>query len=256
MDRRGFMAIGLAAAACGCARRAAAAPDSNGCSLTAAEVADVRQAMKPSSGLHLAGIDEDILAQVRTLRGRFGLRPGAAFMDDSPSINAYAVPDVLVTEGDWGGQDGTVLIGTNLLFKLFRDATADTVRRAEYSDVRVLNENGLDRLVVIAHEFGHILQFKRGMVPGGWQMECHADFLAGWAIDKTKVNILFDDRNRSFENAVQLVFSLGDTAFNSTKHHGTPQLRAAMVRAGQDAQSLTAEEALSAGARRVGLAIW
>ena len=258
MDRRGFLAAGLASlACCGSTRSVLAAPDKRGCSLTAAEISDVRETMKSSSGLPLAGFDEQVLSQIVTLRERYGLRPGAAFIDDTPAINAYAVPEALVTAGDWGGEDGTVLIGTNLLFKLFRDATAGSFQRAQsFPEIRLLNENGLDRLIVIAHEFAHILQFKRGMVPGSaWQMEPHADFLAGWAIDKSKVNALFDDRNKSFENAVQLMFSMGDTAFNSPKHHGEPQFRAAMVRAGQDVQALSAQEAFEKGAKLAGMAI-
>jgi hypothetical protein len=257
MDRRNFLATGLASlACCSCAGRVFAGTGAAGCSLTAAELADVRQTMKPSSGLGLAGLDDEVLSQIVGLRERYGLRPGATFIDDAPAINAYAVPDVLVPKGDWGGEDGTVLIGTNLLFKLFRDATADIFRRGQYSDQRVLNENGLDRLVIIAHEFGHILQFKNGLASGSaWQMEPHADFLAGWAIDKSQVNALFDDRDKSFENAVRLMFSLGDTAFNSPKHHGEPQFRAAMVKAGQDAHALSAQEAFEKGAKLVGLKI-
>ena len=257
MDRRGFLATGIASLACSCALPVFAAPGERGCSLTAEEVSDFRETMKTSSGLHLLRLDEQVLSQIVTLRERYGLRPGAAFIDDSPAVNAYAVPDTLVTAGDWGGEDGTVLIGTNLLFKLFRDAMADTFQRAKsFPEMRLLNDNGLDRLIIIAHEFGHILQFKRGLLPGSaWQMEPHADFLAGWAIDKSNVNALFDDRDKSFENAVQLMFSMGDTAFNSPKHHGEPQFRAAMVRAGQDAQALSAQEAFEKGAKLVSLAI-
>ena len=56
--------------------------------------------------------------------------------------------------------------------------------------------------------------------------------MAGWAIDKDWVNALFGDREKSFENAVRLVFSLGDTLFNDPSHHGEPQFRAAMVAGG------------------------
>jgi len=258
MDRRDFLATGLASlACCACARSAWAASDKRGCSLTAAEISDVRETMKPSSGLPFAGLDEQVLSQIVTLRDRYGLRPGAAFINDGAAINAYAVSEVLVTTGDWGGEDGTVLIGSNLLFTLFRDATAASFKRAQsFPELHLLNETGLDRLIVIAHEFGHILQFKRGMVAGSaWQMEPHADFLAGWAIDKSNVDALFDDRDKSFENAVKLMFSMGDTAFNSPKHHGEPQFRAAMVRDGQDAQALSAQEAFEKGAKLAGLTI-
>jgi len=48
---------------------------------------------------------------------------------------------------------------------------------------------------------------------------------------------LFTDKDESFNNAVQSIFSLGDSAFNSPDHHGTPELRAAMVGAGQESPS-------------------
>jgi hypothetical protein len=100
----------------------------------------------------------------------------------------------------------------------------------------VLQENDLDILVITAHEFGHILQYKSGMgFDGLWQMEPRADFLAGWAINRAWLSDLFSGREESFNNAVQSIFSIGD--FNSPDHHGTPELRAAMVGAGQESPS-------------------
>jgi hypothetical protein len=97
-----------------------------------------------------------------------------------------------------------------------------------------------------AHEFRHILQYKSGMGPDGpWQMERHADFLAGWAIDRAWLCDLFSDKDESFNNAVRLIFSLGHTAFNFPDHHGSPELRAAMVRAGQESRHLAVQTAVS-----------
>jgi hypothetical protein len=257
MDRRRFIATSFASLAyCGCPRRTSANPSDRGCSLTAGRLAEVQQTMKPASGVGLAGLEKEIFSDIVSLRERYGLRPGATFIDDSTDDpNAYAVPDVLVPSGDWGGGDGTVLLGKNLFFQQFRDSAVDVLHRAPYEQ-RVLDEHALNSLVIIAHEFGHILQFKNGLASDtAWQVEPHADFMAGWAIDRNWVNALFGNQEKSFENAVRLMFSLGDTQFNNPKHHGEPQFRAAMVRAGQDAHDLPLQAAFEKGAKLVGLKI-
>ena len=140
------------------------------------------------------------------------------------------------------------------MFRLWRDGAASIYRRSQTSPGRVLQENDVDILVITAHEFGHILQYKSGMSPDGpWQMEPHADFLAGWAIDRTWLNDLFSDKDGSFNNAVRLIFSLGGTAFNSPDHHGTPELRAAMVRAGQELRHLDVQITFRRGMELAGL---
>ena len=57
----------------------------------------------------------------------------------------------------------------------------------------------------------------------------------------------------SFSNAVRLIFSLGAIAFNSPDHHGTPELRAAMVRAGQELRHLDVQTAFKKGMELAGL---
>jgi hypothetical protein len=212
--------------------------------------------MRSSSDLGpmTASFDDQVLAHVRALRDRYGFRPGISYYDDSSGANALAMPELLVEGGEWGGSDGTVLLGRHLLFRLWRDGTASILRRSQGSPVHVLQENDLDILVVTAHEFGHILQYKSGMSPNGpWQMEPHADFLAGWAIDKDWLSGMFSDKNESFSNAVQLIFSLGDMEFNSPDHHGTPELRASMVRAGQELRHLDVHAAFKKGMEFAGL---
>jgi len=253
MDRRQFIATALASFACGCRARAVAAPAEGGCALTGGQLAKARQTMKRASAFGLAGLEKQIFSNIVSLRGRYGLRPGAAFIDDADQLNAYAVPEVLVPSGEWGGPDGTLLLGRNLFFREYRDALVDVLPRARYAD-HVRHEHGLNSLVIIAHEFGHILQFKNGLKPGsGWLMEPHADFMAGWAIDKTWVSALFGDKEKSFENAVRLVFSMGDTAFDDPRHHGEPEFRAAMVQAGQDARDLPVAAAYEKGRKLLGL---
>ncbi|RTL64367.1 MAG: hypothetical protein EKK41_21625 [Hyphomicrobiales bacterium] len=215
-----------------------------------------QEVLSQSSGLGpvSAGFDGKVFEHVKALRARYGLRPGVAFYDDGSQPNALALNELLLTDGEWGGTDGTVLLGRHLLFTLWRDGTASLLRRSQRSDGRLLQENDLDILVVVAHEFGHILQYKSGMSPDGpWQMEPHADFLAGWAIDKTWLDGLFSDKDASFDSAIRLIFSLGDTEFNSPYHHGTPDMRSAMVRAGQEFRHLDVRAAFTKGLELAGL---
>jgi predicted metalloprotease len=96
--------------------------------------------------------------------------------------------------------------------------------------------------VIIAHEFGHIVQYKAGLslADEAWQIEPHADFLAGWFLGERYGKVLSDDQPYLFhpvdmEAAVITMSEKGDTNFNKWDHHGEPAFRAAMVRAGYDA---------------------
>src|SRR5262249_8857976 len=82
-----------------------------------------------------------------------------------------------------------VLLGLTLLLR----EVIWPAKTKEEEPVDVLKSIGLQRAwmhfvaphiaIIVAHEFGHILQYKSGMAPDGpWQMEPHADFLAGWLL--------------------------------------------------------------------------
>jgi hypothetical protein len=254
MDRRQFVTASAASLACCCCReRAWGRPASGGCAMSAAKLADARSTMQTADAAGLTLFRDAILSKIVKVRERYGLRPGASFVEDVPKPNAYAVPDVLVPGGEWGGTDGTLLLGRNLMFQKFRDALTDILPRAGMIEHAKYTRE-LDVLVIIAHEFGHILQFKNGFAPGlAWEMEPHADFMAGWAIDKSWVSALFADGEKSFESAVQLIFASGDTDFDNPQHHGEPRFRAAMVLAGHDSHDLPIEAAFEKGARMAGL---
>lgn len=83
---------------------------------------------------------------------------------------------------------------------------------------------------IIAHEYAHFWQMRSmpellaPSVPSKIA-ELHADFLAGYALSfhKRRENLLIDAFARE-------MFSLGDTEFNSPRHHGAPEeRRAAMI---------------------------
>jgi hypothetical protein len=141
----------------------------------------------------------------------FSVLPGFAYYDDWDGENAYASAEVKL-----GRSDGTVLFGTRML-KSHRS-------RPEAPEVAVA--------AVCAHEFGHIVQFKRRLQqrllanqPTVKRIELHADFLAGYFAGVRK-------RERSdFPAAVFAVThrSLGDTHFDNQQHHGTHEERGAAV---------------------------
>ena len=148
---------------------------------------------------------------------RFGVLAGTSFYDDSDAPNALAYPGAIFPDRP----DGTVLLGATLLQK-------------EKNRVSELDNWSLE--AIAAHEFGHILQYRSGMTPEGpWQMEPHADFMAGWYL-RDEIAHDLEGPHLSDEETVEMTirtfFQIGDYAFNNRTHHGEPEFRAAMVRAG------------------------
>ena len=137
--------------------------------------------------------------------------PGFAYYDDYDGQNAYATPAVRLN-----GADGTVLFGQGFLGRLRSGP--------ESPDVAVA--------AVCAHEFGHILQYKRGLdrIVGAGQptvkrVELQADFFAGYFAGIRKLE------KPSFPAAVFAMtqHAMGDNMINHPNHHGTPQQRAAAI---------------------------
>lgn len=138
--------------------------------------------------------------------------PGFGFYDDYDGPNAYALPQPRL-----GGVDGTVLFGLRFL---------EMLRRVpENPEVGVL--------AVCAHEFGHILQFKHGLwrslvsKTSSKRLELQADYFSGYFTGTRRLE------RPAFPaaHAALAHFRMGDTAFNSANHHGTPDERgAAFVR--------------------------
>lgn len=146
------------------------------------------------------------------LSQRLQVLPGFAYYDDTQTgQNAYATPRVRLSRAD-----GTVLMGTNLF---------NTLRKSrEHPDVAVV--------AVCAHEFGHILQFKHGLIqkvnagqPTVKRSELQADFFAGYFAGLRK-------RERPEYPAAVIAmtqFNVGDHGVGDRNHHGTPKERGAAV---------------------------
>jgi len=235
MNRRTLLEGLLAAAAtCGCTRSAGARSAARGCRMAAAGAgAEERPPVLKSSGDNVT----NLLVLAHSDSAYFGVRPGFVFIDDAGAPNAYASPEAWVPEK----QDGTVLLGVKFLAE---------VRQLQQGQTQFYNDNSF---FIALHEMAHILQFKRGMAQRtDWQMEPHADFLAGWAYARSSPQSQ-PWVKENFELGVRLMFSLGDTAFNDPQHHGEPELRAAMVRAGFDSAALDLDAAFERGMRYAGL---
>jgi uncharacterized protein len=127
-----------------------------------------------------------------------------AFLSDCDSPNAFANP------GNMG-----ILFGTTL--------AAQTYSR--YGTPLPLWQ-------VLAHEFGHMMQFTYG---AAWldastaaPRELEADMFSGFYLIYAKAFV----SPAEMQTSLQQAFSIGDYAYNSERHHGTPLQRMAAVVAG------------------------
>jgi hypothetical protein len=238
-----------------CSRCAAARTRVNGCRTVNSQEPELRESMRRSAPRvtdALSPVDTTSSFQdyERTARKTFRVNPALCFYDDGDAPNALAMPDVLFADGP----DGTVLIGDKLTqYEWTRD------RQINYFPLKLTIGGAWQSLeIVVAHEFAHILQFKRGLPPGGpWQMEPHADFMAGWLLGlKMEEMIKFygtEIGSFGIEEGTKSMFERGDTYFGDAKHHGEPQFRAAMVVAGFNARTLDLNSAFDLGRSIAGL---
>ena len=146
--------------------------------------------------------------------------PDFAFFDDGPTGNAFAsLPIVGVT--------GPI---TRPQIKIGRTLVGNIVKKEKHSYGAALTG-------VFAHEFAHIYQMKSeyqakllsmDSASSTRLLECHADFLAGWALPQaywiTKVADLALAANQFYQ--------LGDIDFEAQGHHGTSLQRQSIMASG------------------------
>lgn len=84
-------------------------------------------------------------------------------------------------------------------------------------------------IAIMAHEFGHCLQYKYNMeVDGSWGgkwCELHADYMAGWFMGMKQYFSNDKLSQEEFNKVVESFFELGDTDYYDPNHHGTKQER-------------------------------
>jgi hypothetical protein len=164
----------------------------------------------------------------------FGVVPGVAYYDDYDGANAFAM-----SAKKLANPDGTVLLGLRCL--------KAALAQREHPDVAVTS--------ICAHEFGHIVQYKRRLNLNAGQKtvkrsELHADFLAGFYAGVVKLE------RPAYPAAVFATqqYSAGNFNYSSPAFHGTPDERArAVVRGFETAYRtrLSLNEAIEVGIRFV-----
>lgn len=149
-----------------------------------------------------AYFDRAINEEYAYLIQKFAVRPNLAYLYDGNSPNAYATTQVT----DSRFQDGTVVIGFNLIKSECAISSSGTCTAVA---------------IILAHEFGHIVDFKYGTGLRGKYKELFADYLAGCYMYFRSVEFKYTFANE----AAYSFFNKGDTNFTSPQHHGTPQQR-------------------------------
>lgn len=186
-----------------------------GCALNSASMSGSLGQVIPGASGNI-GLDRGLTEDHTELLKLTSLAAQVFLLREAEGSNAFATPSIdrenIAARGGnadyW--QDGTVYLGINLINKLY----------SKNQDFAVPS--------VLAHEFGHISQFKRGL---RYQMtkwtELQADYIAGWF---TAHRSRF--RNQNLLASWTAFFELGDSNFASPNHHGTSQERSQAFAAG------------------------
>lgn len=197
--------------------------DYKGCTLSAASakgllgnatVHSFRSGTEPIMASGNTTFDRALAHTLAKLTRTFGILPGFAYYDDSNGHNAYATSSQILNKSD-----GTVMFGLGLLGKLMAGN----------------DHPSLSVAAICAHEFGHILQYKHGLmsvVNEGRttvkRSELQADYFAGYFAGVRK------REKPDFPAAVfaKTQHAFGDNMVEHPDHHGTPTERADAIIAG------------------------
>ncbi|WP_424947236.1 M48 family metalloprotease [Candidatus Spongiihabitans sp.] len=190
---------------------------SRGCALSASDAGGVGRLV---TRITPSQINKLFYAYVDWLNIHTELEPSFAFMQEQYGHNAFALREDVVRGYS---ENGSVLFGINLINHLEKWPTLDVL------------VNYAAMLAVMAHEWAHIAQFAYGIETYAVKpMELMADFIAGGVVANQEASS--DKHNRSLgkydqanidmaAGAMTVITSMGDRAFNSADHHGTPRER-------------------------------
>lgn len=183
--------------------------------------------IEPRSGNH--ALDRALAQTLAKLSRTYDVLPGFAYYRDDNRPNALATPQPLLQR-----TDGTVLFGLSMLQELLRNP--------DHPDASIV--------AVCAHEFGHIVGYKTGLIRhlapqrnNPFRAEQHADYLAGFFAGLRK-------RERASFPAV--VFANTQRSFGGVTRgtHGTGEERAEAVIEGFKAafeRGISASEGIQQG---------
>ncbi|MED5619888.1 ImmA/IrrE family metallo-endopeptidase [Ideonella sp. BN130291] len=212
LNRRRFMCVcGGALALGGCGGGEDDTPSQqtaevHGCTLSAAAGTTALPGCgQPQASSGNAGLDQAFRQEFDYQRSFWNLPSVSfAFLSDCDSPNAYANPNNMA-----------VLFGTTLAAQTY----------SKYGTPLPLWQ-------VLAHEFGHMMQFVYG---ASWlnsgtaaPRELEADMFSGFYLIYAKAFV----SPAEMQTSLQQAFSIGDYAYNNQNHHGTPLQRMAAVVAG------------------------
>jgi hypothetical protein len=157
-------------------------------------------------------LDQSLIAEMNKQAAFFGYRP-AFILYTGGEKNAAATLDVMPQTP---GTDGTILYNIQML--------NEQLQNSRWGGAVVAG--------VIAHEFGHIYQnFTSSMArlkalgPTMKFVELDADFMSGFYMGGK-------DRTIDLKPYAEAFFKIGDYGFNDADHHGTPEERYFVLKAG------------------------
>jgi len=171
-------------------------------------------------------LDEDFRDEHGWLMDEFDVVPSLFLLDDQNKPNAYA--SRYVSAGNY--PDGTIYFGIALLTDELYDSSKGPTAMAG----------------ILAHEFAHILQYKRGATRLTKEDELHADYLAGWYLGR-KDRI----KRQRIERFAKSVYEKGDKYFWAPQSHGKPEERVAAVLAGFGSADSDLNDAYKKGQRLI-----
>ncbi|GBR10589.1 M48 family metalloprotease [Asaia siamensis] len=168
-------------------------------------------------------LDGALKDEVDSLNKEFETDSHFYFYNDKDGMNAFAQP---------GSRSPSVCFGFRLLHSELNSPDPFLLHGSNPSNK--LARTG-SVAAIMAHEWGHTLQFKYRKQFGfdevnrfGVRMELHADVLAGWYMGK-KSSL----ENVSTEDILESFYNKGDfLPFNDTNHHGTKLQRATAITKG------------------------
>lgn len=206
ITRRSTVKLCTAVVICLCSQRLGATNlERKGCWLRSAQGGydDIFKTASQSSGNEF--IDRFCANETKLLNEKFSVHPSLLFFNDGDRPNAYAAQRVT----DSNTPSGTVLIGKTLVSTILAQRSQGDL---------------IELAAVMAHEWGHILQFIEAFNPE-WPVyyELHADSAAGWYLANTRRRQFLESNKTRIGRYFN---SLGDEAdFNKFDFHGTSKQR-------------------------------
>jgi hypothetical protein len=160
----------------------------------------------------LPALDRGLTNEALVMRSVFGAVPDVYYYSDELSPNAFAAREQL---GGHPAPDGTIGLGITLCQSLLR----------RYSGPSFYSQGDHAIVAVLAHEFAHIFQFKKGLQSNPVnRTELQADFLAGCYMAGRAVDLWRWDVAH-MQQAAEQMLSIGDFNFNNPGQHGTARQR-------------------------------